>query len=130
MLERLPSLWRPIVPRQQQPLWRQGLSILAVQLLVAVAWVPFVMELPIALNYWQGMLDWTFPVIRFRRILYAAFLIGAVLALDWIQRRSEDEVVFLYWPRPVQALLLATCLFLLIVISRVNYQEPFVYLGF
>lgn len=130
VLERLPSLWCPIVPRQQQPLWRQGLSILAVQLLVAVAWVPFVMELPIALNYWQGMLDWTFPVIRFRRILYAAFLIGAVLALDWIQRRSEDEVVFLYWPRPVQALLLATCLFLLIVISRVNYQEPFVYLGF
>jgi alginate O-acetyltransferase complex protein AlgI len=128
--ERLPSLWRPVVPAQQQPRWRQGLSILIVQLLVTAAWVPFVMELPTALAYWQGMLDWTYPIIRFRRIFFLVPFFAAIMLLDWFQYRADDEAIFLRWPRPVQASLLAACLFLLMIIGQVDYEEPFVYLGF
>jgi D-alanyl-lipoteichoic acid acyltransferase DltB (MBOAT superfamily) len=128
--ERLPSLWRPVVPPQQRPRWRQGLSIVIVGGLVTLAWVPFVMDLPVALAYWQGMLDWTNAVVRYRRIFLFVPFLALVLAVDWIQYRYQDEVVFLRWPRPVQASLLAACLFLLMLIVRVDYAEPFVYLGF
>lgn len=130
VLERLPSLWRPVVPPQQRALWRQGLSILAVQMLVTLAWAPFVMELPVALSYWQGILDWTYPIIRFRRILLLAPFLIAILALDWAQRQPRDEAIFLRWPRPIQASLLAGCLFLLMLIMQVGYEESFVYMGF
>ena len=130
VLERLPSLWRPTVAHQHRPLWRQGFSVLVVQVLVVFAWAPFIMNLPVTLVYWQGMFDWTYPIIRYRRILLLASFFIPVLALDWAQRHSTDEAVFLRWPRAIQASLLAICLFLFMLLAQVNYEEPFVYLGF
>ncbi len=130
VIERIPSLWRPVVPPQQWPRWRQGLAMAMVFLLVTLAWGPFCMELPVALAYWRGMFDWTDNVIRFRRIfLFIPFLV-LVVALDWVQHRYQDETPFLRWPRLAQASLLAVSLFLLALITQTDYEEPFVYQGF
>ena len=99
-------------------------------LLVLLAWVPFRMELPVALDYWRGMFDWTYPVIRFRRILLCLPFLALVVALDWVQYRYQDEAPFLRWPRLVQASLLAVSMFLIAIITQTDYEEPFVYQGF
>jgi alginate O-acetyltransferase complex protein AlgI len=130
VLERLSSLRGVVTPPQQRPLWRQLIAMIKVFFLVTLAWVPFIMEVPVALAYWRGMLDWTYPVIRFRRILlFAPFLI-LTLSLDWLQRRYQDELFFLRWPRPVQATLLAVSLFLILLLLQSDQEEPFVYQGF
>jgi D-alanyl-lipoteichoic acid acyltransferase DltB (MBOAT superfamily) len=128
--ERLASLRKPVVPPQQQPIWRRGFAISIVFVLVSLAWVPFVMDLPIALDYWRGMFDWAYPVIRYRRILLAIPLFIVVLLFDWLQRRYQDDEFFLRWPRLVQASLLAGCIFILMILLQADQPEPFVYQGF
>jgi D-alanyl-lipoteichoic acid acyltransferase DltB (MBOAT superfamily) len=56
VVERILSLKGPVVPPQKWPVWRQGIGMVTVFVLVSFAWVPFVMELPVALQYWGGML--------------------------------------------------------------------------
>jgi D-alanyl-lipoteichoic acid acyltransferase DltB (MBOAT superfamily) len=120
--ERILSLWRPVIPPQQMPTWRQVTAMIAVFLLVVLAWVPFRMELPVAFEFWRGMLDWTHKVIRFRRVL--------VVSLDWLQYHYKDEAVFLRFPRPAQAVLLAGSIFMILILSQADISEPFVYQGF
>jgi D-alanyl-lipoteichoic acid acyltransferase DltB (MBOAT superfamily) len=130
VIERVPSLWRPVIPPQQWPRWRQGLAMGIVFLLVLLAWVPFSMELPVALEYWRGMFDWTYKVIRFRRIFVLIPFLVMVIGLDWLQHRYGDEAPFLRWPRLAQASLLAGSLFLIVITMPVDRGEPFVYQGF
>jgi D-alanyl-lipoteichoic acid acyltransferase DltB (MBOAT superfamily) len=52
IVERIPSLWRPVVPPQNQPLWRQWLGMGVVFVFVVLAWVPFRWELPAAFELW------------------------------------------------------------------------------
>jgi alginate O-acetyltransferase complex protein AlgI len=130
IVERLPLLWRPIVPPQRQPWWRQGLSMGIVFTLVSLAWVPFVMELPVAFAYWRGMFDWTYTDVRYWRILTFVPCFGFTVALDWMQHRYRDEAPFLGWPRLAQASLLAAFLFLLVIMIQIDYEVPFVYQGF
>ena len=93
--------------------------------LVVLAWVPFRMALPVALDYWRGMLalsHGTRPTPRLLVVLIPA------LWLDWAQAR--DEVVFLRWPRLVQAALLALAVLMIWLVSQAATGEPFVYQGF
>jgi alginate O-acetyltransferase complex protein AlgI len=130
IVERLPSLWHPIVPAQNWPRWRQVVATGIVFLLVLLAWVPFRMELPVALTYWRGMFSWTYNGISLH---YAAVLIPLLvfaIALDGAQWHYRDEAVFLRWPRLVQATLLAVSVFLILLITPAESGDPFVYQGF
>jgi alginate O-acetyltransferase complex protein AlgI len=126
----LASLRGPVIPPQKWPVWRQGLGIGMVFVLVSFAWVPFIMDLPTALSYWQGMFDWTYTDIRFRRILLFIPLAVGTLGLDWLQRLYQQEVFFLRWPRLVRSFLLATSLILLFILMQSEQMAPFVYQGF
>ncbi len=132
VVERVPTLWRAITPPQKRPFWWQIMAMGLVFSLVSLAWVPFVMDLSTALAYWRGMADWTYPIIRFRRILLAIPLLSLVLLLDWLQRRhqNQDELFFLRWSRPLQASALAISLFLILLLMQTDREEPFVYQGF
>lgn len=130
VIERLPSLWRPVVPVQQRPLWRQGVAAGTVFLLVLLAWVPFRMELPVALEYWAGMFSLTYQAISFRLVLVLIPLLAAVAALDGIQLHYRDETAFLRWPRWAQAGLLAVSVFLILLLNPGDQGNPFVYQGF
>jgi D-alanyl-lipoteichoic acid acyltransferase DltB (MBOAT superfamily) len=130
VIERLVSFKGPVVPPQQWPLWRQGLAMGIVFILVSFAWVPFIMEIPVALSYWKGMFDWTYPIIRYRRIFLAVPLIALTLLIDWLQRHYQDEGFVLRWPRLAQASLLAFSIILFAILMQSEQAEPFVYQGF
>ena len=68
--------------------------------------------------------------MRYRRLVFAAGFVLASVALDIVQRKYQDEVVFLRWPRLVQAALLAIVVFLILIVSQGDNVEPFVYQGF
>ena len=131
IVERVPSLWRPTVPPQQQPRWRQVIAALLVFIFVILAWVPFRWELPAAFEFWRGLLNWSSLAINYRRLLLAAPLIMGAIGLDWLQYHYQDEVVFLRWPRLAQAFCLAVVLlFVFISTGGGDVGEPFVYQGF
>jgi len=130
IIERIPSLWRPVIPPQRWPRWRQVMAAGIVFSLAVLAWVPFRMDLPLAFEYWWRMLDWTYVVIRIRRIFLLLPVIGVVGILDWLQYHYQDQTIFLRWPRLAQAALLAGVAFLILIMVQVDYGEPFVYQGF
>jgi alginate O-acetyltransferase complex protein AlgI len=130
ILERLPSLWRPITPPQLQPAWRQAASTVLIVFLIMLAWVPFRMEVPVALEFWRGLFDLSSSAFRFRRILLFAPVIIAAVAFDWLQHHYNDEYIVLRWPRLAQAACLAAMVWFIFVLLPADGGEPFVYQGF
>jgi D-alanyl-lipoteichoic acid acyltransferase DltB (MBOAT superfamily) len=128
--ERILSLSGPVVPPDRRPKWRQILAMGIVFILVMWAWVPFRVEMPMAIEFWKQLLSFGEFSLHYRRLFFAAGYVLASVALDIAQRYYRDEVVFLRWPRLVQAALLATVVFLLLIVSQGDNVEPFVYQGF
>ena len=128
--ERVLSLRGPVVPPDKRPRWRQLLAMAVVFVLVMWAWVPFRLEMPVAIQFWQQLLSFGSSGLRYRRIVFAAAYVFVAVALDLMQRRYQDEVIFLRWPRLAQAVALATVIFLVMIISSDTVSEPFVYQGF
>jgi D-alanyl-lipoteichoic acid acyltransferase DltB (MBOAT superfamily) len=128
--ERLLALRGPVVPPDQQPRWRQWFGMGVVFVLVMWAWVPFRLEMPLALQYWQGMLTFGEFGMQYRRLVFAGGYILIAVLLDLLQYRYRDEVLFLRWPRPAQGFLLATVIFLILILSVGSVTTPFVYQGF
>jgi D-alanyl-lipoteichoic acid acyltransferase DltB (MBOAT superfamily) len=126
--ERVGMLRRPRRAGRVPSRWRNGATTLAVFGLVVLAGVAFRMELRVALRFWASLVrpsGWTAP-------MEAGIVLPVVVsfALDWIQHRAHDEVVFLRWPRPVQAALLAAVVLVTWLTTRGTPGPPFVYQGF
>jgi alginate O-acetyltransferase complex protein AlgI len=130
IVERIPALWRPIVPPQHQPLWRQWLGTVVVFFLVILAWVPFRWELPASLQVWEALLNWSDVAIRYRRILLVLPLLLGSLVLDFIQDRNKDEFIFLKWSPLTKAGCMAIILFWIFILTTGNFERPFVYQAF
>ncbi|HUM69942.1 MAG TPA: hypothetical protein PLK31_13980, partial [Chloroflexota bacterium] len=128
--ERAIALRGPVVPPDKRPWWRQGLAMAIVFILVMLAWVPFRLELPLALTFWRSLFSWGEWGFIHRRIVLVVPLVLVSVALDWAQRRGRSETVFLSWPRPVQAALLAIAIFMLLIVTQGEGESPFVYQGF
>lgn len=128
--ERLMTIRKAVIPSQQRPLWRQGAAMAVVFLLVMLAWVPFRLEIPLALEYWRGLFSWGDWGFIYRRIVLIFPLIFTSVALDWAQRWGHSDTSFINWPRPVQAALLAIAIFLLLIVTQGEGEVPFVYQNF
>lgn len=128
--ERILSLRGPVVAPDQRPRWRQLLAMGTVFILVMWAWAPFLMEMPEAIQFWKQLLSFGEFGLHYRRLILAAGYVLVAVALDFVQHHFRDEVVFLRWPRLVQAFLLATVVFLVIIVSAGTVTKPFVYQGF
>jgi alginate O-acetyltransferase complex protein AlgI len=128
--ERALSLRGKVVPPDQRPLWRQAVAMGIVFILVMWAWVPFRMEMPVAIDFWQQLLTFDDFGLRYRRLVFAVGYVVVAVALDILQYRYRDEVVFLRWPRLAQSFILATVIFLIIIVSVGTVTQPFVYQGF
>lgn len=115
---------------QDQSGWRKGVAIGVVFVLVMLAWVPFRLELSLALQYWSGMFSLSNWGFQHRRIMFVVPLALLSLGLDLTQRYDSDEVIFLRWPRPIQAALLATTIFLILIVTQGEGEAPFVYQQF
>jgi D-alanyl-lipoteichoic acid acyltransferase DltB (MBOAT superfamily) len=130
VVERALALRGKVVPADRRPRWRQLAAMSVVFLLVMWAWVPFRAELPVALQFWRQLLTLGPPGLRYRRLALVAVYVLAAVALDNLQYQARDDALFLRWPRPARAFLLATVTFLLWVVSFGAATEPFVYQGF
>jgi alginate O-acetyltransferase complex protein AlgI len=130
IVERIPTLWQPFVPTQNQPRWRQWLGVVVVFSFVILAWVPFRWELPAAFQLWEALLNWSDIAIRYRRMLFVLPLLLGSVVLDFIQYRSEDEFIFLKWSSLTKAACMAIVLFWIFIVTAGNFEKPFVYQAF
>lgn len=129
VFERILTIWRPSMPPQNQPVWRQGLSATIVFLFVILAWVPFRWELPAAFDFWSALFNGSFE-IRYRRLFLVFPVVAVSLLMDILQIRTQDEYVYLRWPRLARAACMAIILLLIFIVTGGDSEEPFVYQAF
>jgi len=129
VVERVRMIRRPALPPDQWPRRAQLIGAATVFLLAMIAWVPFRegSQPGTTLATWAAMLRWDRLAPPDPRI---ALVILPALLLDWVQYRATDELVFLRWPRPAQATLLATATLLILFMLQADPGPPFVYQGF
>jgi D-alanyl-lipoteichoic acid acyltransferase DltB (MBOAT superfamily) len=130
IIERIPALWRPVVPPQNRRVWRQWLGMGVVFTFVILAWVPFGWSLPAALDLWRALLDWSDAAIRYRRLFLVIPILLASLIIDILQYKSEDEFVFLNWSPLARATCMAMILLLVFIVTGDDFELPFVYQAF
>lgn len=99
-------------------------------ILVALAWVPFSMRIPNALEFWKELLVGNFFGQVDPQLLFAMLVLTLALLLDWAQYNKADEAFFLRRPQIVQAAMLATVIVLILVVTSAGTGQPFVYQGF
>jgi D-alanyl-lipoteichoic acid acyltransferase DltB (MBOAT superfamily) len=130
IVERVIGLRRQNTPEQTQPLWRQGLAMAVVFGFVILAWVPFRWGIPATFSFWGALLNFSGLVMRYRRLIFVIPILLGSLGLDFLQYRTEDEFIFLKWPRLVQATCVALILLLIFITTSAEFKEPFVYQAF
>jgi alginate O-acetyltransferase complex protein AlgI len=128
--ERIPTLWGSSNLPQGQPKWRQGLAIVVVFTFVILAWVPFGWGLPEAFDFWSALLNWSYISLNYRRLFFVIPFLFISLLIDFLQYNSQDEFVFLKWPRLAKATCTAAILLVVFLVTGGEYQQPFVYQGF
>ena len=130
IIERILAIWRPGIPPQNQPVWRQALAMVVVFTLVILAWVPFRWGLPAALDFWGALLNWSDIAIRYRRLFFVMPILFGSLLIDLLQYRSQDEFIFLNWSPLTQAACMAMILLLVFIVTGGDFEQPFVYQAF
>lgn len=130
IVERIPALWRPVVPPQNQPVWRQWLGMGVVFTFVILAWVPFRWQLPAAFDLWGALLNWSVIGIGYRRLLLVLPILLGSLLIDLLQYRSQDEFVFLKWSPLARAACMAVILLFVFIATGGELEQPFVYQTF
>jgi D-alanyl-lipoteichoic acid acyltransferase DltB (MBOAT superfamily) len=126
-LGRLPTLWRPVVPPDRQPPWRQALGTFGVIAMLIAGNVLF--KLPLAdVGPFLGR---AFATARWTSAAAGALLLLAIsLGIDLFQHRSKDEAVFARWPLWARSLALAAVVLAVFVLTRGKAPAPFIYQGF
>jgi D-alanyl-lipoteichoic acid acyltransferase DltB (MBOAT superfamily) len=126
-LGRIPTLWRPVVPPDRWPRWRQVLGTLGVIAMLTGSNLLFEMNFRVAGEFLRAA---TAPARWLPGMFPAILLILVSLALDWVQSRTSDETAFHRWPAWARSALLATVLLAVFVTTRLSVPEPFIYQGF
>ena len=130
IVERIPTLWRPVVPTQIQPIWRQWLGMGVVFTFVILAWVPFRWELPAAFELWAALLNWSDIALRYRRLFLTVPVLLASLLIDILQYGGQDEFVFLKWHPMARAACMAVIILFVFIATAGDFEQPFVYQAF
>jgi D-alanyl-lipoteichoic acid acyltransferase DltB (MBOAT superfamily) len=121
---RIPTLWRPVVAPDRQPVARQVAGALAVTLMLTASNVLFRMDFPEARIFLRGARR---PAAWDSSLTFAALFILASLAIDWIQHRSGNETAFCRWPLWGRSLALAVALLAILLASASGDTAPFIY---
>jgi D-alanyl-lipoteichoic acid acyltransferase DltB (MBOAT superfamily) len=119
------NLNRPTAPAVSQPWWRRVISRLVLISLALFAAVPFALNLPDTLEFYNRLIfagKWTLPNLNPLPVIIVSLL------LDWYQSSRNDEFVFLKWPRLLQASSAALALILVIIVYNLqNAPTTFIY---
>jgi len=107
--------------------WRRVFGPVRVFVLVAVAFVAARAGVATSLEFWTSIArngGWAPPSAALGALIGLSFLI------DTVQYRSGDEVVFLRWPRPIRAALLACTIVACTLATASGSPHAFFYQGF
>ena len=128
--ERVRASRGPVVPPDKWPLTRQWRARLVVFSLVTLTWLPFRTGLRESASFLWGMiLALAHPGPS--RIEFPVYLLIALaLALDAVQHRAQDELVFLRWPSVGRVAALAAALLAIALASLGVSARTFVYQEF
>ena len=148
IIERLPSMWRTITPLNERPKWRQRLGTVTTFIFASLAWVPFHMEMPVAINYWKGLFLWKMPDFyglyhtisgsalfsNWEKFLLPSPILAVVILcailFDRFQLRSKREEFILDWSR-IAIIIFVVALLALAGLAFFSDQiAPFVYQAF
>lgn len=153
VVERVPSLWRPPVPPDKRPKWRQWGGGLLTFGLTMLAWVPFRTDLPTTWAFWKR-LSLLLQPIRWEKSLtpYSGVYLGSgqilkgkiwlvpdprilvliipSLIIDIWQYRHPNMGDIQNWSGWAKAAALALALLAIFFISLAKPQAPFIYQGF
>ena len=121
---RIPTLWRPVVPPDRQPLARQVVGALGVVVMLAASNLLFQMDLPTARVFLRSAF---LPGQWSGSLTIACLFILASLGIDWVQHRSGDETVFRRWPLWGRSLALAVVLLAIFLATTGEEAAPFIY---
>jgi hypothetical protein len=102
----------------------------SVFMLVILAWVPFRWGVPVAFDFWNSMLRGSDFSIGYSRIFWALPILLGPLFIDYLQYHTQDEFVYLKWPRWVRAVCMAMIMMLVFLVTGGDFKEPFVYQAF
>jgi alginate O-acetyltransferase complex protein AlgI len=130
IVERISTLWRPVPTSAPQPIWKQWLGMVVIFVFVLLAWVPFRWELPAAFEFWSSLLNWSSLDIRYRRMFLVLPILIVALLIDFLQYRTQDEFVYLKWPRLVKVAFMAVIMMLVFVVTGGDFKDPFIYQAF
>jgi D-alanyl-lipoteichoic acid acyltransferase DltB (MBOAT superfamily) len=129
VFERLISLKRSPQSTEQKVYWPGWLSNVVVFLLVAFAWIPFMMRLTFAMDFWNQLLFGEVFGLRDYRLVYPLFVLIPALFLDYVQFQRGGEGFFLRLNPVVQSAVLATVITLILIVAS-GPGQPFIYQGF
>ncbi len=121
---RIPTLWRPVVPPDRQPAWRQAAGALGVVIMLTASNLLFQMTLPVAGEFVRSAFQ---PGHWSGSLTAACLLILVSLGIDWIQHRSGDETAFRRWPLWGRSLALAVAILALVLATSAGESAPFIY---
>lgn len=125
-------------PVQLRPRWQQIAAMLLVFILTTLAWIPFRMEMPIAMDYckqllmiegWFDASGWV--VFTDIKIILSAGLMVVTLGIDaFFHKKSSDYLINL--PPLFQAIIINAVVILVIVSLALQAEKPppFIYQGF
>ena len=99
-------------------------------LIVILAWPPFTMRIPFALNFWQQLFIGNLFGLRDYTLLFSLAILLPAILLDWAQYNKADESFFLEQKPLTQAFLIATVIMVIFLTTMSNTGQPFVYQGF
>jgi D-alanyl-lipoteichoic acid acyltransferase DltB (MBOAT superfamily) len=121
---RIPTLWRPVVPPDRQPIVRQVAGAFGVVIMLAASNILFQMEFPVAREFVRSAFR---PGAWNASLTVAGLYVLASLGIDWLQHRSGDEAVFLRWPLWGRSLALAVAILALFLSTFGGQAAPFIY---
>ncbi len=127
IIERILNLVKPGEPMGKRPLYRQLIGMTTVFGLVFFTVIFFRLEIPLALQFLDGLFTWTSTALPDSRIF---LLIIPALWIDWIQYRHQSEFVFMKWPLFRRAAVLALALIAIFLSAMPQTPSPFIYQGF
>ncbi len=127
VLERALNLMKPGLPPAKRPVWRQLLGMATVFVLVFFSLIFFRLEIPQALQFFEGLFDWSSAKLPDSRIF---LLIIPALWIDWTQYRHKNEVIFQTWRLIPRAALLAAAMMAILLSAMPQTPQPFIYQGF
>ncbi len=148
VVERIPTLWHAPTPLDERPKWRQSLGTALTFTFAALAWVPFRMPIPVALEYWKGLFLWKIPdLVGLGKLLFKGdtfssytrfdlpnpillLLILLALVFDGFQHRARSEAFILGWPRVWVTLFVVILLGFSLLAVFSDQVAPFVYQAF